>query len=267
MAPLTRNEILDILYRDNTAYMAKYLREGGNPNYIINGDTSLLYSTHSVEMTKLLVEAGADIYYSGPNKNSPFLTQAGASRHDILAYLLSLDPELIKDVDYSGETALHLCVRHAYEDSLKCAELLLAANPPVDINAKNKKGFTALDLAISSTNVATERIIKLLIDNGADRYTRNIPRGSENSIYSDKINEVNVMVNFPTNNTRTEYNFKRYYKNSPEIRGMLTNPQTRRPLRDTNFKRYKPRLVDLKEGGKKKTRKTYRHKTRKSARK
>jgi hypothetical protein len=45
---------------------------------------------------------------------------------------------------------------------------------------------------------------------------------------------------------------------------MSKNPQTRRALKNNNFKVYKAHLVDLKEGGKKKTRKTYRHKTRKS---
>jgi ankyrin repeat protein len=281
-----KRKVLDILYEDNIGQMAKYLREGGNPNFSINGEETPLCVAESVEMAKLLVDAGADIHYRGYRNMTPLLWQAGSSRPNMLAYLLSLDPNLIRDLESSGETALHRCVRHAYVESLECAKILLAANPPVNINAISN-GYTALDLAVESRNVATESIIKLLLDHGAvrnnskrsryddfiDEYitstisSRNVPRGSENGIELDEIKEGNVMVNFPTNNAKTEYNFKRYYKNSLGVRGMAKNPQTRRPLNPGNFKLYKAHLVDSHEGGKKKGRKSRSRKTRKSARK
>jgi ankyrin repeat protein len=164
-----KRKVINILYEDNVGQMAKYLSEGGNPNFSINGEETPLCMAKSVEMGKLLVDAGADIHYRGYRNMTPLLWQAGSSRPNMLAYLLSLDPNLIRDLESSGETALHRCVRHAYEESLKCAEVLLAANPPVDINAKTNKGYTALDLAVESRNVATERIIKLLADHGAVR--------------------------------------------------------------------------------------------------
>jgi len=270
-----------MVFDNKVEEMAKYLREGGNPNFSINyGARTPIFEAESVEMGKLLVDAGADIHYHGSRNMTPLLSQANSTRPNLIAYLLSLDPQLIKDVDDTGETALHICVRHAYEESLECAKILLAANPPVDINYINNKGLTALDLAVRSTNVATKDIIKLLLEHGAvrndktpSRYdyfineyiaTRNIPRGSENSTYLNEIKEGNMMVNFPTNNVKTEYHFKRYYKNSPQIREMSKNPQTRRALRNNNFKVYKAHLVDLQEGGKKNGRKNRRRKTRKS---
>jgi ankyrin repeat protein len=163
-----RIKLSDILFENRVGDMAEYLRQGGNVNFIIHDETTLLSNATSVEMATLLVEAGADIHHRGTEGKTPLIWQAGDSHYSILSYLLSLDPELIRDVDDTGETALHRCVRHAYENSLKCAEVLLAANPPVDINYVNNKGLTALDLAVRSSNVATERIIKLLLENGAN---------------------------------------------------------------------------------------------------
>jgi ankyrin repeat protein len=135
-----RRKLLDILFDNKVDEMKEYLRRGGNVNFIIHDDTTLISDATSVEMAKVLVEAGADIYGRSYKGMTPLIWQAGDSNYKVLSYLLSLDPELIRDVDDTGETALHRCVRHAYENSLKCAEVLLAANPPVDINAKDKKG-------------------------------------------------------------------------------------------------------------------------------
>lgn len=124
-----RRKLSDILYENKVDKMAEYLRKGGNVNFIIHNESTPLCDATSVEMATLLVEAGADIHYRGYKGMTPLHWQAGASHYSVLTYLLSLEPELIRDVDATGETALHRCVRHAYEDSLKCAEVLLAANP------------------------------------------------------------------------------------------------------------------------------------------
>jgi hypothetical protein len=120
-------------------------------------------------MGKVLVEYGADIHHRGYENRTPLHDQSVFSRPIMVRYLLSLDPNLIKDVDSYGETALHKCAIRANDVRLKCAEILLAANPPVDINAKNIKGFTALDLAIQFRYDATEEMIQLLLDHGASR--------------------------------------------------------------------------------------------------
>jgi ankyrin repeat protein len=163
-----RRKLLNILFENKVDKMAEYLRQGGNVDFIIHDGTTCLSNATSVEMAKLLVEAGADIHHRGYSNMTPLLWQANSYNYEVLSYLLSLDPQLIKDVDSTGETALHRCVRNGYVESLECAKILLAADPPVDINAKDKKGITALDLAVRSRNVATERIINLLLEHGAN---------------------------------------------------------------------------------------------------
>jgi ankyrin repeat protein len=78
--------------------------------------------------------------------------------------------------------------------------------------------------------------------------SRNIPAGSENAISFDEIKEGNAMVNFPRQANTTDYSFGSYYKNTPQIRSLTKNPQTRYPLRRQNFKPYKAHIVP--KGGK-----------------
>jgi len=78
--------------------------------------------------------------------------------------------------------------------------------------------------------------------------SRNIPAGSENAISFDEIKEGNAMVNFPRQANTTDYSFGSYYKDTPQIRSLTKNPQTRYPLRRQNFKPYKAHIVS--KGGK-----------------
>jgi ankyrin repeat protein len=177
MDPATEKKLRDILRYDKVDEMKDFIRQGGDVNIDINTDidipikTKLIIKALSLRMVKLLVESGADIHSRGPGGITPLLMNAGAIDMTIFTYLLSLDPNLIKDVSANGDTALHLCVKYMYPSgrSLKNAKIILEANPTVDINYINKKGFTALDLAIQSKDSAREPIIKLLIDNGAVR--------------------------------------------------------------------------------------------------
>jgi ankyrin repeat protein len=166
---MEQKRVLRMIYDNKVDDMRKYLREGGNPNFSITYSKSTpICDAESVEMAKLLVEAGADIHRRGTYGMTPLLWQANSFNFEVLLYLLSLDPQLIKDVDDSGETALHKCVTNGYANSLECAKVLLAADPPVDINYINNKGLAALDIAVRSRNVATESIIQLLLEHGAN---------------------------------------------------------------------------------------------------
>ena len=175
MDPATEKKLRDILRYDKVDEMKEFIRQGGDVNIDINTDidipikTKLIIKALTLRMAKLLVESGADIHSRGPGGITPLLMNAGAIDMAIFTYLLSLDPNLIKDVDANGNTALHLCVKYPSVFTLKNAKIILAANPTVDINYINKNGFTALDLAIQSKDSAREPIIKLLIDNGAVR--------------------------------------------------------------------------------------------------
>jgi len=135
-------------------------------------------------------------------------------------------------------------------------------------------------LEITNESIAFEMWV--YVDNGAEfidklistldpflpSIPRNIPRGSKNALTEYNINEGNAMVNFPRNNTVSEYNHQSYLKNTPNIRGLRANPFTRKALTPKNFKPYTAHLVNdiilgnnplsainVQEGGKKKTRK------------
>ena len=68
----------------------------------------------------------------------------------------------------------------------------MAANPPVDINAKNKNGFTALDFAIQFRYDATEGMIQLLLDHGASRKIHPNSRKIINAAEKIKANMRNI---------------------------------------------------------------------------
>ena len=168
MAKTEQSSILDFLYEDDVAGMTKYLDKGGNPNFNINREQTPIGLAKSVEMAKLLLDRGADIYTRKYRGLTPFLWQCLKIHTQVIKLLLQKDPSLISDKDANGYTALHLVVLHGYPASLESAKVLLEHRPKIDINAKDNSGQTALDAAVMSDNVETENIIRLLIDKGAN---------------------------------------------------------------------------------------------------
>jgi len=150
-----------ILYENRIDEMREYLEAGGNVDFSFNGEVTPLCIARTVEMAELLLEKGADIHYRGYKNTTPLLWQARPGNPQVVELLLRRDPSIIRDVDDDGENALHICVRHGYEQSLQCAEILVAADPTL-VTMKNKRGRTPLDIARENDNVATERIIDLL---------------------------------------------------------------------------------------------------------
>jgi len=125
------------------------------------GEVTPLCLAKSAEMADFLLEHGADIHYRGYKNITPLLAQANTGNPEVVELLLRTDPSIIHDVDRAGENALHNCVRHAYETSLQCAEILVVADPTL-VTVKNNKGQTPLHIARQNHNVATKRIIELL---------------------------------------------------------------------------------------------------------
>jgi hypothetical protein len=159
-----KRRMINILYGNKIEEMREYLNAGGDVDFSINGEETPLCMARSAEMAELLLDNGADIHYLGYRNRTPLICQAtGANdeRPEILKLLLSKDLSIVRDVDFYGENALHKCARTAYETSLQCAEILVAADPTL-VNVRNNEGQTPLDLARRSKNVATQRIIELL---------------------------------------------------------------------------------------------------------
>jgi ankyrin repeat protein len=268
---------INIIDNDNVNQMKEYLNAGGSPNFKFTG-MPLLAHAHSVEMAKLLIDRGADLHYVGLSGMTPFLEHAMYKRIDIMKLLLDTDPTLIYDnagLRGYNANALYLCISEyystdGYDKQLECVKVLLANEPKIDVNMRFPVIYTSDDPTVLNKAVRVDHtdIIKLLLEHGAkpelapgyEKYpgakivkqfllnsinnTRNIPRGATNGISIDEIQEENIMVNFPRNNTRTEYNYNSYLKNTPYIRGLRLNPYSRRALTNTNFKVYKAHLVN-----------------------
>ena len=158
---MDKRRMLDILYGNRIDEMRQYLEAGGNVDFSINGEMTPLCIARTVEMAELLLEKGADIHYRGYKNRTPLIWQANPGNPPVVELLLRTDPSIIRDVDSYGNTALHLCVNHAYEQSLECAKILVAADPTL-VTVRDRHGQTPLDVARQSDNVATKRIIELL---------------------------------------------------------------------------------------------------------
>jgi ankyrin repeat protein len=153
------SKILDILYDNNLEEMNAYLHSEGDPNFLINGKTPLCIAK-SAEMAELLLERGADIHFRDSRGRTPLLHQVLSARPEIVRVIVRADPSIIHDVDKNGENALHLCAIHAFQSSLECAEILLTARPPIDLNAKRNDGLTALDIAIKLNNTVFKDFLR-----------------------------------------------------------------------------------------------------------
>jgi hypothetical protein len=128
-------------------------------------------------------------------------------------------------------------------------------------------------LAECGVEILAGRVILKVVIKPAVYEERNVVEGSENALSYEDIEEGALMVNFPRTASkngegrRTEYNFGAYYKNSPSVRGLTQNPETRHPLTPGDFTRYIAHLVPKAGGGKKsRHRHTRRRNTRQSRR-
>lgn len=178
MAKTEQNKLLNFILKDDIEGMRQYLDEGGNPNVIINREQTPIGLAKSVEMAKLLLDRGADIYTRNYRGLTPFLWQSLKLQPEIIKLLLQKDPSIISDRDVNGYTALHFCTSQGENESLECAKILLSHRPKIDINATDNAGQTALDAAVMSDNIATESIIRLLIDKGANTTLSTIAKRS-----------------------------------------------------------------------------------------
>jgi len=102
----------------------------------------------------------------------------------VIKEILDKNPRSIYDRSGSSdyrETALHKCVRGGNERSLECVRILLAYRPDInaltdDVDEDADADLTPLDYAVQSDGDKTWEIIKLLVDEGAER---NNPRESK----------------------------------------------------------------------------------------
>ena len=231
-----------------------------------------------LEIVRELLAPGADIDAMDDQGYTSVYGASFRGHLDVVKELTSHGANVNMVSNESGKNALMMASENG---SLEIVKDLL--DHGADINAKaTSEGWTPLIWAVQAGHV---EVVRELMKRGADTSitgyygdsvfdianqvgpdaeimriltgqpnstgpieTRNIPAGSENAISFDEIKEGNAMVNFPRQANTTDYSFGTYYKNTPQIRSLTKNPQTRYPLRRQNFKPYKAHIVP--KGGK-----------------
>jgi len=140
------------------AAAAKASFESGIAHWIYAGDTALHFAAagHRVEITKLLLAAGADVNAIGKHRHAQPLHYAADGYPDrspedvkrqvrMIELLLEAGAD-IQAQDKNGATPLHRAVRTRCAAAVRC---LLAAG--ADATLRNKPGSTPFHLAVQNT--------------------------------------------------------------------------------------------------------------------
>ncbi len=123
------NSIIDFVAVNDSANVAKWLNEGGDPNYPLPDSSSLLYLATGPhggnQVMELLVKAGAKIN-KGAGKYTPLMNAASWTNYDAVTFLLDngADPNLMNE---NGQTALEVIGVCKCEDEIKTRNLLTSA--------------------------------------------------------------------------------------------------------------------------------------------
>ncbi len=202
------------------------------------GLSALMMRRTSIEIRKRLIEAGANINLQDNNGNTLLITASEKNQPKIVELLVNASANL-NIQNHSGQTALmHAC----RAGNREIVSALIHAG--ADVNIKTNNGQTALNMT-NNEEIRNILISAGAIDAGPEYPSKNIPRGSENAIFGEQIEDGQIMANIPG-----EFGY-RYYKKStynamPEPK---IHPITRVPMGSISF--YKARLVDAPaEGGK-----------------
>jgi ankyrin repeat protein len=137
------------------------LKSGANPHWeSSNGDTLLQQGVKSYEITKLLLEKGANVNKAGRYGGAPLARAVGVGRPEVVALLLEKGAK-VNAMNQLGRTPLHGAVS-SYEDT----KLLLENG--ADVNASDLNGDTALKTAVSFDKFDKPDVASLLFDKGAN---------------------------------------------------------------------------------------------------
>ncbi len=142
------------------ACMKQLLQKGADPNAKNKlGETAILWCSHDLEKTKILLEYKADVNIRTSTGNTAFLAACvGQAQTEMVRIMLQYkgDPLVVNNRKENS-----LLLASTYGDT-SLARLLI--NSGVDINEKGLDDFTALFLAIKSLN---KEMVLWLLANGA----------------------------------------------------------------------------------------------------
>ena len=140
------NKWLELLKNDDYLGIKKYIKSGGNLSETNEAGESVLACALragcDIETLMLLIESGADIFDFDDEGVSIFDMAVTYDNKEMLLYLIEQGKNVNETTRRSGFTAL---MAAACYGRIEIAQILL--DNGADTNAKDSKGFTAVDFA------------------------------------------------------------------------------------------------------------------------
>ena len=140
------NKWLELLKNDNYLGIKKYIKSGGDLSETNEAGESVLACALragcDIETLMLLIESGADIFDFDDEGVSIFDMAVTYDNQEMLLYLIEQGKNVNETTRRSGFTAL---MAAACYGRVEIAQILL--DNGADTNAKDSKGFTAVDFA------------------------------------------------------------------------------------------------------------------------
>jgi len=169
----------------------------------MDGDTSLHYAAGegNLEVTKYLVEHGANIEAANKWGNTPILAAVIGRKLETSRYLV----EQGVNIHVTNEWGITPLISAASRGELEIIKLLIANG--ADIEAKSDKGNTALMWASRSGHV---NAVRYLVDMGADKSALNKKKQSAYSI-AQEIDRADIMSLTNTVSTTSDEAVKRAF--------------------------------------------------------
>ncbi|GIN69554.1 hypothetical protein J14TS2_00290 [Bacillus sp. J14TS2] len=133
-----------------------------------NSETPLMLAVHNnfIEISKMLIDHGADINKQDEISDSPYLYAGAQGRSEILKYMLENATPNEKIFNRFGGNALIPAAEKGHLENVK----LLLEKSKIDINHQNNYGYTALieAVALAYGSRTYQDIIRILLENGAN---------------------------------------------------------------------------------------------------
>lgn len=148
-----------ILVKENNTEVLELILSNASKTINIqdqHGKTAMHYAaaTGSTKATKMFVDAGADLYLTDKENNTPLMVAIKLKNYDVAHHMLKHDPNLINTQDASGNTAL---IRAIKECEVKLVSDLLELGADQNIGwayqaAMDRDNKASLMLRIANTD-------------------------------------------------------------------------------------------------------------------
>lgn len=140
--------LMNAVNKNDAAQVKQLIEQGVNVNEVdARGDAPLVIAAYKgyAEITRLLLEAGADVGALDPGMKATALHAAAYAGHaNTAALLVEYGIDIDKQGPFNGYTALHDAI---WQNNVEVAKVLIDAG--ANLNLKSHSGETPLDFAKS----------------------------------------------------------------------------------------------------------------------